>query len=151
MDDQIYDNEKKADSELVWKLSSFTLENNTQLVDVEVNYKTFGELNKVRDNAIVVCHGFSGNSAVDSWWASFFKPNMPFDTDKYFIICANILGSCYGTTGPSSTCKRTGRRYGIAFPDVTVRDSVNLHIQLVRDGLKVSQVTVFETIWFSIA
>lgn len=144
--DGIYNHVNKNDSGLFWKLPTFMLENKTELIDVEVNYRTFGKLNENRDNAIVVCHGFSGNSAVNIWWKSFFEPNMPFDTEKYFIICANMLGSCYGTTGPASICKQTGKRYGTSFPSVTIRDCVNLHIKLVRDGLKVHQVSFIQLI-----
>lgn len=144
--DGIYDHVNKTDFGLFWKLKSFKLENETELNDVEVNYRVFGQLNENRDNAIVVCHGFSGNSAVNVWWKSFFERNMPFDTKKYFIICANMLGSCYGTTGPASICSRTGKRYGTSFPNVTIRDSVNLHIKLVRDGLRVHQVSLIQLI-----
>lgn len=141
---------KMNSNECNWTLPKFTLENHLELIDVNVNYKTFGQLNEKRNNGIVVCHGLSGNSCVDEWWREFFKDNMPFDLKKYFIICANLLGSCYGTTGPASICQQTGKRYGTSFPEVTVRDSVNLHIKLVTDALGLSQVRSMSNIGFSL-
>lgn len=122
---------------LNWNLSKFKLENGTELLHVNVVYQTFGNLNENCDNAIVVCHALTGNSAVNVWWRGLFEK--AFDTQEHFIICSNILGSCYGTTGPSSICEETGKQYGSLFPELTVRDSVLLQIKLT-EALGVRQV-----------
>lgn len=125
---------------LTWNLSKLKLENGEELLDVSVVYQTFGHLNENCDNAVVVCHALTGNASIKEWWNGIFEV---FDIQKDFLICSNILGSCYGTTGPSSINIKTGRRYGSTFPKLTVRDSVNLQIKLVRDGLGVKLVNVF--------
>lgn len=124
---------------LNWNLSKFKLENGMELLDVTVHYQTFGNLNENCDNAIFVCHALTGNSDLNTWWGTLFKDKV-FDIQKYFIICSNILGSCYGTTGPSSICEQTGKQYGHTFPEITIRDSVNLQLKLVREALGVRQV-----------
>ncbi len=109
---------------------------------VEIAYETYGELNRDRSNAILLFHAFSGsqhaaghNPGVEGasfwtrecesgWWDLFIGPGKALDTNKYFIICANYLGGCYGSTGPASINPDTGRRYGASFPHVTVRDLV---------------------------
>jgi len=121
-------------------LPAFTVESGHTLRDVEVRYQTFGELNHRGDNAIVVCHALTGNAAVRSWWPAMVGPGCAVDTDRYFVVCANVLGSCYGTTGPTSINPETGVRYGSAFPLVTIRDTVRAHAQMVREGLGVTEV-----------
>ncbi|KAK3286933.1 hypothetical protein CYMTET_5535 [Cymbomonas tetramitiformis] len=123
-----------------FRLSTFKLESGTILREVEVRYRTWGTLNASRDNAVVVCHALTGNASLDSWWGGLLGSGKPFDTDKYFIICANALGSCYGTTGPTSIDPTTKLQYGGNFPFVTVRDSVRLHAHMVKDGLGVSSI-----------
>ncbi len=103
--------------------------------DVEVRYNTFGKLNEAKDNVLVVCHALTGNARLDTWWSSILGPGKAFDTDKYLVVCANILGSCYGTTGPMSIDPATGEPYGVRFPQVTIRDSVALHLQMVKEAL----------------
>lgn len=122
---------------MTWSLPKFELENGNELLDVSVVYQTFGNLNKSCDNAIVVCHALTGNAAINEWWGGFFGV---LNIQKHFIICANILGSCYGTTGPSSINAQSGKRYGITFPELTVRDSVQLQIKLVKEALGVKLV-----------
>ncbi|RHY04714.1 hypothetical protein DYB28_001207 [Aphanomyces astaci] len=124
----------------VFRVPSFTLESGVTLDDVHVNYKTFGVLNAAKDNVLFVCHALTGNAALDTWWGGLLGDGKPFDTSKYLVVCANILGSCYGTTGPTSINPRTGKRYGGSFPDVTVRDTVRLHIRLVVDEIGASEV-----------
>ena len=121
-------------------VQSHKLECGDVLQDVEVRYNTYGMLNARKDNALVVCHALTGNSSLDGWWGSMLGPGKPFDTDKYFVVCANILGGCYGTTGPASTNPHTGALYQSDFPRVSVRDSVRLHMKLLQDGLGVTQV-----------
>lgn len=119
---------------------SVRLESNAQLREVQVNYKTFGTLNASGNNALFVAHALTGNAALDSWWGTLLGPGKPFDTDRYFVVCANILGSCYGTTGPASINPATGLQYQGAFPSITIRDTVALHMRLLRHVLGVRQV-----------
>jgi homoserine O-acetyltransferase len=116
------------------------LESGRRMQDVEVRYRTWGQLNDARDNVIVVCHALTGNADAASWWSEVVGPGKPLDTNKYFVFCANALGSCYGTCGPRSQDPATGLPYGGRFPLVTVRDSVRLHAQ-VLDGIGVTEVT----------
>lgn len=131
-----YDGAMNAEG-LVWNLPKLKLESEAELCNVKVVYQTFGNLNEDCDNAIVVCHGFSGNAALREWWDGFFDA---FNVQENFVICSNILGSCYGTTGPSSINPKTGKRYGSEFPDLTIRDSVNLQIKLAKEALGVKLV-----------
>jgi homoserine O-acetyltransferase len=109
---------------------------------ITVAYETYGELSPERDNAIFVCHALTGDahaagvrSADDrkpGWWDSFIGPGKGLDTERYFVICANILGGCQGTTGPGSIDPATGRRYCTTFPFITVGDIVHVHARLVE-------------------
>ena len=128
------------DSGETFTTRKFRLESGKVLDEVNVRYKTWGELNDSADNAIVVCHALTGNASLDSWWGDLLGPSLPFDTNKYFVVCANVLGSCYGTTGPTSINPSTGVEYANEFPHVTVRDSVKAHQQLLKDGLGVKSV-----------
>jgi homoserine O-acetyltransferase len=120
----------------------FILESGGFLTNPTVRYRTYGALNKERDNCMVVCHALTGNSALDSWWGEMLGPGRLFDTRKFFVVCCNVLGSCYGTTGPTSINPVTGDVYGATFPEVTVRDTVRLHASCLKDGLKISRVAV---------
>jgi len=120
---------------LTHEIPSFTLECGTVLHGLQVRYRVWGHLNPERDNVLVVCHALTGNADLESWWGELLGPGKPFDTDKYLVFCANILGSCYGTTGPSSVNPDTGKVYGIGFPAVTVRDTVAAHRAAVQHGL----------------
>lgn len=119
---------------------NFELECGQILKEAHARYNTYGELNSSKSNCIVVCHALSGNSRLDQWWGSMLGPGRVFDTEKYFIICANLLGSCYGSTGPSSINPHTQAPYGRNFPKITIRDSVRLHIKLLRDYLQIHSV-----------
>ncbi|HAG10192.1 MAG TPA: homoserine O-acetyltransferase [Desulfotomaculum sp.] len=119
------------------------------IAPVYVEYEVYGELNEAKDNAILVFHALSGDAHVagwtknadelgrpwlknrPGWWDDMVGPGKAFDTKKYFIICSNILGSCYGTTGPASIDPGAGRPYGLGFPVVTVGDWVRLQERLV--------------------
>ena len=115
------------------------LEMGGMLPQVTVAYETYGQLNAARDNAVVICHAISGDSHVarhDSadeagWWDIAVGPGKCIDTDRYFVICPNILGGCRGTTGPGSTNPATGRPYGRDFPVITVSDMVKAQYRLV--------------------
>lgn len=118
----------------------FKLESGIELLDVHVRYNCFGQLNDKKDNVIVVCHALTGNSRLDQWWGSLLGNRLAFDTSKYLVVCANVLGSCYGTTGPNSIDPATGMKYGNAFPDVTIRDTVSLHMEMVRNSIGASSI-----------
>lgn len=102
------------------------LESGGKLLKWQVAFHTFGRLNETLDNVIWVCHALTANSDVFDWWPGMVGPGCLMDTDKYFIICANIPGSCYGTTGPLSIDSETGEPYLHNFPLITVRDIVQV-------------------------
>ncbi len=107
------------------------LENGADLEEVTVAYRTWGRLNAARDNAVLVCHALTGSADADQWWPGLFGSGKTLDQDRDFIICSNVLGSCYGTTGPASLRPGRGAGYGPDFPDVTVRDMVNVQRRLL--------------------
>lgn len=104
-------------------IGDLPLENGEVLPDVTICYESWGTLNAARDNAILVNHALTGWSDVSGWWPSMVGPGMPFDTDKYFVLCPNVIGGCQGSTGPSSLAPN-GKRYGSRFPTITIRDMV---------------------------
>jgi homoserine O-acetyltransferase len=109
---------------------------------VTLAYETWGRLNAAGDNAILIAHALTGNShahdpqypddAKLAWWNPLIGPGRPFDTERYFVICSNVLGGCYGSTGPSSPDPATGRPYGMRFPVITIRDMVHAQRRLVE-------------------
>ncbi|NLU49001.1 MAG: homoserine O-acetyltransferase [Syntrophomonadaceae bacterium] len=119
------------------------------IAPVDVEYELYGKLNEERDNAILIVHALSGDAHVagwaadaeelgrpwlktrPGWWDTMVGPGKAFDTEKYCVICSNILGGCYGTTGPASIDPETNRPYGLRFPVVTVGDWVRLQERLV--------------------
>ncbi|MBB1286001.1 homoserine O-acetyltransferase [Flavisolibacter sp. BT320] len=123
--------------QLLHSTLSFALENGGQLPEITIAYHTWGTLNKEKNNVIWVCHALTANAAAKDWWPNLIGEGLAFDTSRYFVICANILGSCYGTTGPSSTNPSTGKPYGHSFPFLTIRDMVKAHI-LLRQHLGIS-------------
>lgn len=108
-------------------IGSLTLENGEVLSDVTIAYQSWGTLNENRDNAILVNHALTGWSDVPGWWPSMVGPGLPFDTDKYFVVCPNVIGGCQGSTGPSSLAP-DGKRYGSRFPTLTIRDMVEAEV-----------------------
>ena len=104
-------------------IGDLPLENGEVLTDVTICYQSWGTLNAAHDNALLVNHALTGWSDVRGWWPSMVGPGLPFDTDKYFIICPNVIGGCQGSTGPSSLAP-DGKRYGSRFPTITIRDMV---------------------------
>lgn len=117
----------------------FKLENGQLLHDIQIAYHAVGELNAAKDNVIWVCHALTANSDVADWWPNMVGDGLLFDTSKYFIVCANFLGSCYGTTGPLSKNPRTGKPYYHDFPLITIRDMVNAH-ELLKEHLGISKI-----------
>lgn len=108
---------------------------------VTLAYETWGALNSAGDNAILLTHALTGNAhAYDverpdderaAWWNPLIGPGRPFDTERYFIICSNVLGGCYGSTGPASLDPATNRPYGLSFPLITIRDMINAQRRLI--------------------
>ncbi|MFO8017839.1 MAG: homoserine O-acetyltransferase [Promethearchaeia archaeon] len=116
----------------------FGLESSQILPNFRLAYETYGVLNKSKTNAILIFHALSGSSHVYSddteiggWWDEVVGPNLPIDTNKYFVICANMLGSCYGSTGPASTNSKTKKPYGLEFPIITIHDMVKANKLLI--------------------
>jgi len=118
----------------------FALDSGHALRPVTLRYTMYGELSRQRDNAVLVCHALSGSAHVGEWWDGMFGPDMPFDLSRHCIICANILGSCYGSTGPTSINPHTGRRYAGDFPVVSIGDMVRSQA-LLLDHLGVDRLT----------
>ncbi|MBA3021247.1 homoserine O-acetyltransferase [Propionicimonas sp.] len=117
------------------------LANGEKLGPVEVAFETYGNLNDRRDNAVFILHALTGDAhaagyhagaARPGWWDNLIGPGKPLDTDRFFVICANLLGGCQGTTGPSSINPATGSPFGLGFPQLTVADLVEVHRALLR-------------------
>jgi len=126
---------------------SFLLESGISLGPITVNYQTYGKLSSRGDNAIYIAHALTGGSLAGEppcqgkergWWEPLVGPGKAFDTDRYFIVCSNVLGGCYGTTGPSSMDMRTGRPYAMNFPVVTIKDMVRVQ-KILLDHLGVKE------------
>jgi len=126
----------------------FRLEGGGTLAQVTVAYETWGQLNRDRSNAVLVCHALTGDShatgragdghPTPGWWADLIGPGLGIDTDRWFVVCANVLGGCQGTTGPASIDPATGRHYGSTFPVVTIRDTVRTQA-LLADHLGIGR------------
>lgn len=117
------------------------LESGATLGPITIAYETYGRLNADRSNAILIVHALSGSAHAagyhhaddpkPGWWDDCIGPGKAFDTDRFFVICSNVLGSCYGTTGPSSINPATGKPYGLSFPVVTIGDMVRAQVKLI--------------------
>ena len=118
---------------------SLKLERGGELKNLEIAFSTYGKLNPRKDNVIWVCHALTANSEVHDWWPGTVHPDGFLNPEKWFVVCANILGSHYGSTGPLSIDPDTGHPYFDAFPQVTIRDMVNAHI-LLADHLGVERI-----------
>jgi len=121
--------------------NTFELESGQVLRGLEIGFHTYGRLNKNRDNVVWVCHALTANSDVFDWWKGMVGPNDYFNPDEHFIVCANVVGSAYGTTSPLSINPVTGQPYYLAFPQITVRDMVKAH-QLLAKHLEISKIDV---------
>lgn len=111
----------------------FNLFFGNQLSSITLHYTTYGKLNRARDNAVLVCHALTGSSRVAQWWPRLLEAGSPLDAERYFVICVNTLGSCYGSTGPLSINSQTGRRYGKDFPLISIRDIARTQARLLDE------------------
>jgi homoserine O-acetyltransferase/O-succinyltransferase len=118
----------------------FALDHGGRLSDLTVAYETWGQLDAGGSNALLVCHAWTGDSHLAGpagrghpaagWWEGVVGPGLPIDTERYFVVCANVLGGCQGSTGPASADPATGRPYASAFPVITIRDMVRVQARL---------------------
>jgi len=117
----------------------FSLESGQILPDIRIGYHTYGNLNAEADNVVWICHALTANSDVIRWWPGMVGEHRFIDPEKHFIVCANIIGSCYGSSGPLSEDPATGKNYFSSFPQITIRDMVKAHI-LLRKHLGIKQI-----------
>jgi homoserine O-acetyltransferase len=107
------------------------LECGRSLVNPTLHYAVYGRLNAARDNAVLVCHALSGSALVGEWWPEVFAPGAVLSLERDFVICINLLGSCYGSTGPGAVDPATGQIYGPDFPLISIRDNVRAQAKLL--------------------
>lgn len=115
------------------KNKDFVLESGKKFGPITLCFETYGKLNEDKNNCIFITHALTGDSHpashnpndIEGWWEDFVGPRKIFDTNKYFLVCSNVLGGCNGSTGPSSINPETGNAYGITFPIITIKDMVN--------------------------
>lgn len=119
----------------------FPLESGEVLPALQIGYHTYGQLNETCDNVIWICHALTANSNVADWWSGLTGEGKAWNPENYFIVCANILGSCYGSSGPLSDNPETGKPYYSHFPLVTIRDMVKAHI-LLREHLHIEKIAL---------
>ena len=110
---------------------TFKFENGETIDNLKIAYTINGRLNVKKDNAILICHAFTGDSNVALWWSNFVGKNKAIDINKYFVICSNVLGGCSGTTGPSSKKSNGNSYYGTDFPTFTIKDIVKVQKILI--------------------
>ncbi|MBC5994651.1 homoserine O-acetyltransferase MetX [Pontibacter cellulosilyticus] len=130
---------KSTDTSYFTYNEPFRLESGEVLPALTIAYHTYGTLNAAKDNVVWICHALTANADAADWWNGLVGEGLALDPEKYFIVCANILGSCYGTTGPLSINPVTQEPYFSQFPAVTIRDMVNAHI-LLRQHLQLEKI-----------
>ena len=118
---------------------TFQLESGLVLPNLEISYHTYGKLNDNKNNVIWVSHALTANSDVFDWWSGLFGDKDLFNSEEYFIVCANNLGSCYGTTGPLSTNPKTDKPWFSDFPEITIRDMANV-LQILKQHLGITKI-----------
>jgi homoserine O-acetyltransferase len=131
--------ETKSHTRIFESNQPFVLEQGAVLPQWQIAYTTLGTLNEARDNVIWVCHALTGNADAADWWAGLIGEGRFYDPQEYFIVCANVIGSCYGSTGPLTINPLTGSHYYADFPEVTIRDMVRAH-DLLRKHLNIRQI-----------
>lgn len=120
-------------------VKKFKLESGEYLPELQLFYTTYGKMNEDKSNVIWVCHAFSGNSDFTDWWSGLFGEGRLYDPGRHFVICVNMPGGCYGSTGPLSEDPETGKPFYHTFPLLTNKDMVNSY-ELVRDHLKIDRI-----------
>jgi homoserine O-acetyltransferase len=144
--------EIKENLELQCSVASFTnisckLDSGFELTNFKIAYKTFGNLNKEKNNAILICHALTGDQYVsginpitkkEGWWSRMVGPNKPIDTNHFFVICANVLGGCSGSSGPKEINEISGIQFGGNFPSITIKDMVKVQNYLI-DALLINK------------
>ena len=111
---------------------ALALETTGQSLPYQLAYQSWGTLNATADNAILVIHALSGSADVTAWWPDLLGPGKPLDPARDFVLCINLLGSCYGSSGPLSTEPGTGQAWQSRFPEISVRDQARAQAELVR-------------------
>jgi homoserine O-acetyltransferase/O-succinyltransferase len=138
---------KQSQTATLFKKAPLMLDSGAALSPVTVGYETYGTLDAAHSNAILVCHALTGDQYAASthpitgkpgWWQRLIGPGKLLDTNKYFIVCSNVLGGCLGTTGPWEVNPQTGKPWGLDFPVITIRDMVRLQAALL-DHLQIEQ------------
>jgi homoserine O-acetyltransferase/O-succinyltransferase len=141
--------DRHSDTRSITFNEPFVFESGKEIPTVTAAYETYGKLNSEGTNAILVCHALTGDSHASDynfdlrgiehknsnnigWWNGVIGKDKGFDPEKYFIVCSNFIGSCYGSSGPASVNPATGKKYGPAFPQMNVRDMVNLQYKLLK-------------------
>tara|TARA_B100000989_G_scaffold107329_1_gene78664 strand:+ start:185 stop:1342 length:1158 start_codon:yes stop_codon:yes gene_type:complete len=134
--------DSKLDCEIAhFSNANFKLDSGDSINDLNIAFKTFGELNTKKDNAILVCHALTGDQYVsgtnpvtgrEGWWSRMVGPNKPIDTNKFYVICSNVLGGCSGSTGPKEINPTTKKIYGRDFPSITIKDIVKAQSLLIE-------------------
>ncbi|VAV90265.1 Homoserine O-acetyltransferase [hydrothermal vent metagenome] len=150
--DAEYGEDGRADVVTLGRDAPLRLDSGEEISAFDVAYKSWGRLNKDRSNVVLVCHALTGDHYVRGispitgkrgWWENMVGPGKPVDTDRYFVLCINVLGSCAGTVGPASVNPATGKPYGLDFPVITIGDMVRAQAMLL-DHLKIE--TLFSVI-----
>jgi homoserine O-acetyltransferase len=130
---------RRLSAQILHIAAPFTLESGAVLPALDIAYHTYGTLSPDGGNVVWVCHALTANSDVADWWQGLIGEGRVIDPSRYFIVCANILGSCYGSSGPLSTNPANGQPYYRNFPQVTIRDMVQAHI-LLRKHLGIERI-----------
>jgi len=132
---------KRMNTEIFKYTEAFEFESGQQIQDLEIGFHTYGRLNKAKDNVIWICHALTANADVFDWWKGLVGTGFLFNPEEHFIVCANILGSPYGTSNPLSINPVNGQPYYQAFPQFTIRDIVKAH-QLLADHLQIDRIHI---------
>ncbi len=117
----------------------FFLESGKSLQELEIAYTTYGKVNETQDNIVWICHALTANADPAEWWDGLVGEGKFIDTEKYFVVCANMLGSCYGSTNARSISPVEGKPYGQNFPIITIRDMIGAH-QLLQQHLGIKKI-----------
>jgi len=137
----LIDNYRKTELQILRPAQAMTLDCGEVLSDLEIGYCTYGTFDPKNNNVLWVFHALTGNADALDWWDGLIGEGLLFDPNKYFIVCANVLGSCYGSTCPSSINPKTEKPYLKDFPLITIRDVVKAH-QILKEYLGIEQIQI---------